>query len=179
MWTFEFLPSVFKKVILTGLNSLRQESCLNSIWYFMILPKRTLFQNIKIKLNSNAWMTLESSVVIFQALKSLQPQWPEWPQQPLWPQWPRQSHFIKKIIDPGGLIIPSTHMTNKVPFCGIDYQKSNFSLIYGTLSVGGCWGQPMPFFWKLVDETQMSKPPEATRHHKSKEIFVLLSLRAI
>ena len=30
------------------------------------------FQNIKIKLNSNAWMTLKSSVVVFQALKLLQ-----------------------------------------------------------------------------------------------------------
>ena len=29
------------------------------------------FQNIKIKLNSNAWMTLKSFVVIFQALKPL------------------------------------------------------------------------------------------------------------
>ena len=65
-----------------------------------------------------------------------------------------------------------------VPFCGIDRQKSNFSLISDTLSVGGCWGQPMSFFWKLVDETQISAPPEATRHHKSKKILVLLSLRA-
>ena len=65
-----------------------------------------------------------------------------------------------------------------VPFCGIDCQKSNFSLISDTLSVGGCWGQPMSFFWKLVDETQISAPPEATRHHKSKKILVLLSLRA-
>jgi hypothetical protein len=32
------------------------------------------FQNIKIKLNSNAWMTLKSSVVIFQAFKPLEPQ---------------------------------------------------------------------------------------------------------
>ena len=37
-------------------------------------PQKTFFQNIKIKLNSNAWMTLKSSVVIFQALKPLQPQ---------------------------------------------------------------------------------------------------------
>ena len=65
-----------------------------------------------------------------------------------------------------------------IPFCGIDCQKSNFSLISDTLSVGGCWGQPMSFFWKLVDETQISAPPEATRHHKSKSILVLLSLRA-
>ena len=56
-----------------------------------------------------------------------------------------------------------------IPFCGIDRQKSNFSLISDTLSVGGCWGQPMSFFWKLVDETQISAPPEATRHHKSKK----------
>ena len=31
-------------------------------------------------------------------------------------------------------------------------------------SVGGCQSQPMLLFWKLVDETQISKPPEATRH---------------
>ena len=70
VWTFEFLPSVFEKVILTGLSSLQKKRCLNSIWYFMILPKKTFFQNIKIKLNSNAWMTLKSSVVIFRALKT-------------------------------------------------------------------------------------------------------------
>ena len=49
----------------------------------MIKPKSNGFQNMKIKLNSNAWMTLKSSVVIFQALKPLQPQWPQWPQQSL------------------------------------------------------------------------------------------------
>ena len=65
-----------------------------------------------------------------------------------------------------------------VPFCGMDHQKSNFSLTSDTLSVGGCWGQPMSFFWKLVDKTQISAPPEATRHHKSKKILVLLSIRA-
>ncbi len=65
-----------------------------------------------------------------------------------------------------------------IPFCGIDGQKSNFSLISHILSVGGCWGQPMSFFGKQVDETQISAPPEATRHHKSKKILLLLSLRA-
>ena len=33
-------------------------------------------------------------------------------------------------------------------FCGIIHQKSKFSLISYTLSVGGCWGQPMLLFWK-------------------------------
>ena len=82
----------------------------------MIIPKNYFFQNIKIKLNSNAWMTLKSSVVIFQALKPLQPQWPQWPQQPQWPQWPQQPHFIKNFTDPHVLIIPSTQMTNTCPF---------------------------------------------------------------
>ena len=92
----------------------------------MILPQKTFFQNIKIKLNSNAWMTLKSSVVIFQALKPLQPQWPQWPQQPQWPQWPRQPHFIKKSTDPDGLIIPSTQMTNTSPFLWNGSSKIQF-----------------------------------------------------
>ena len=26
--------------------------------------------------------------------------------------------------------------------------------------VGGCWGQSLLLFWKLIDETQMPKPQE-------------------
>ena len=51
---------------------------------------------------------------------------------------------------------------------------SNFS----TLSVRGCWGQPILFFWKLVDKTQISKPPKPTRHHNSIKLWILLTLRA-
>ena len=43
-----------------------------------------------------------------------------------------------------------------VPFCRMDHQKSNFSLISDILSVRGCWGQPILLFWKLVDKNQMS-----------------------
>ena len=50
-----------------------------------------------------------------------------------------------------------------VLFCGMDLQKSNFSLISDALFVRGCWSQLMLLFWKLVDETQMSKPLEPTR----------------
>ena len=46
-------------------------------------------------------------------------------------------------------------------------------------TVGGCWGQPMLVFWKLVDEAQMSKSLEATRHHDSTKLLTLLPLRAI
>ena len=104
---------------LAGLNSLRQKKCKNSIGFFMILLQKTIFQNIKIKLNSNAWMTLKSF-----------------------------------------------------------HQKSNCSLISDNLSVGGCWGQPMSFFWKLFDETQISTPPEATRNHTSIKLLIPLPLRA-
>ena len=65
-----------------------------------------------------------------------------------------------------------------VPFLGIDHHKSNFSLISDTLSVGGCGGQPMLLFWKLVDETQISKPPEPTMNHNSIKWLILLPLRA-
>ena len=65
-----------------------------------------------------------------------------------------------------------------VPFCAMDHKKSNFSLIFDTPSVGGCWGQPMSFFWKLVDEIQFFLHPEDTRHHNSIKFLILLPLRA-
>ena len=49
-----------------------------------------------------------------------------------------------------------------VPYCGIDYQKSKFSQIYVSLFVGGCGGQNMLLFWKLIDETQMPQSQECT-----------------
>ena len=144
----------------------------------MIRPQTHFFQNIKIKLNSNAWMTLKSSVVILQALKPLQPQWPQQPQQPQWPHWPQQPHFIKKINGPDGSMIPGTKTTNTGPFLRNGSSKTQIFTDFKTFSVRGCWGQPLLLFWKLIYETQISKPPEATRHHKSKKILVLLSLRA-
>ena len=60
----------------------------------------------------------------------------------------------------------------------MDHQKSNFSLISVTLSVGGCWGQLMSFFWNLVDETQNLLTPEATRYHKLIKLLILVPLRS-
>ena len=66
-----------------------------------------------------------------------------------------------------------------VLFWGMVLQKSNVSLISDTLCVGGCWGQPMQLFWKLVDETQMGIP----RDHAARDILskfsILLPLRAV
>ena len=122
-------------------------------------------------LNSRTWMTLQSPKVIFSGLRNLcslidlsvlcnlaglnslySPFIPKnflilivWSSLP--PKWPTQ-----------------------VPCCGLDPQKSNFSLIFGTLSVGGCWGQPLLFFWKLVDDTQMPKPQKHT------DIFIITKI---
>ena len=51
-------------------------------------------------------------------------------------------------------------------------------LNFSTLSVRGCWGKPMLLFWKLIDETQKSTPPEPTKHHNSIKLWILLPLRA-
>ena len=56
------------------------------------------------------------------------------PQQPLQPHWPLQPYFLKKLPHLDGLIINHNKMTSS----GMDHQKSKFSLIYGTLSIGGC-----------------------------------------
>ena len=61
--------------------------------------------------------------------------WPHIPWQPHWPQQPLQPYIIKELPDPNSWIIPGT---NTVFFCDMDHQKSNFSLISDTLSVGGC-----------------------------------------
>ena len=138
-----------------------------------------LFQNIKIKLNSRTPMTLESSAVIFQALKPLQPHWPHRPLRPRWPLQPQKPYFTKELPDSDGWIILGTKMTNSCQFLWNSSSKIQFFTDFSTFSAGGCWGQPMLLFWKLGQETQMSTPPEATRHHISTQLLVLLHLRAI
>ena len=137
-----------------------------------------MFQNIEIKLNSTTWLTLKSSVVNFQALEPLQPQWPLQPQQPQWPQWPQQPYFITKFNGPDGSMIPGTKMTNTGPFLWNGSSKTQIFTDFRTFSVRGCWEQPMLLFWKLIHETQISKPPEATRHQNSTKLLIILPLRA-
>ena len=148
----------------------------------MIFHKSTksiFFRNIKIKLNARTWMTLKSSLEIYQTLKPLQSQWPPQLQQPSWPQWPLHPHFIKNITDSNGWVIPGTKMTKTAPFWGNGSSKSQFFTDISTISVRGCWGQLMSFFWKPVDETQMSPTPEATSHHILRKFSILLPLRGI
>ena len=88
--------------------------------------KKNGFQNIKIKLNSTTWTTLEYSVVIFQALEYLWPWWPQKPQQPQWPQWPRQPHFSKKITE---FYVSINHGT-KMTYSGLSMWNGSSNIHY-------------------------------------------------
>ena len=75
-------------------------------------------------------------------------------------------------------MIPGTKMTNTGPFWWNGSSKIQIFTDFSTFSVGGRGGQLMLFFWKLIRETQISKPPEATRHHNSTKLLILVPLRA-
>ena len=90
--------------------------------------RKITYQKIKIKLNSRTWMTLKSSVVIFQALNfgSLNGLYSL-----------NNLHGLKVLYNliswknnaRDGWILPGNQITNiGFFFCGMDYQKSKFSL---------------------------------------------------
>jgi hypothetical protein len=70
-------------------------------------------------------------------------------------------------------------MTNTCPF---SWNRSSKILDFTNIWYSFCRRLLRPadviFFWKLVDETQISKPPEATGQHGSLKLLILLPLRA-
>ena len=150
----------------------------------MILPQKTFFQNIKIKLNSNAWMTLKSSVVIFQALKILQL---------------NDLSGLDGLNDLDSLISSTNPLIIlvwssiapkwliTVPFCRINHEPLQWSMnksskiqFFTDIRYSFCWRllRLASFFWKLVDERQIPTPPEATKNHNSIKLLIFLPLRA-
>ena len=55
----------------------------------------------------------------------------------------------------------------------------NYENPFWILALRGCWGQPMLVFWKLVAETQISKPQEYTDTFRQNLTCIFLSARAI
>jgi hypothetical protein len=55
-----------------------------------------------------------------------------------WNMQPLQPYLLKKLPALDNLIISGTKMTNTGFFCGINLEKSKFSLISDTISVRGC-----------------------------------------
>jgi hypothetical protein len=105
-----------------------------------------------------------------------------WPQQPLTEKmlisvknWIFDDIFYKKglvlVILVPGMIQPSGSV--------ILLMKWGYKCHWGHWGCWGCRGHFYLLFWKLVDETQMSKLPEATRLHKWRKLLILLPLRAI
>ena len=77
-------------------------------------------------MNSRTWMTLKSSVVIFQALETSAASLTQRPLQPHWPQQPLKPNFLKKLPDPDGLIITCTKITNTGNFLWNGSSKIQF-----------------------------------------------------
>ena len=86
--------------------------------------------------------------------------------------------FHQKLTDSAGLMIPGTNMTITGPFLRNGSSEIQIFTDFSTFSVRGCWGRPILYFWKLIRETQISKPPDASRHHYSTTLLILLPLRA-
>ena len=94
----------------------------------------------------------------------------------------KATHYIKNQLLSSLLSCQAKYVSRQKAllsaFCGIDHQKFSFPLISDTLSVGGCWDQPILLLKKLVDATQILKPPQPTTHHSSIKLLILLPLRA-
>ena len=116
-------------------------------------------------------MSLRSSVVIFQASMASTTSMAS--------MTFTASLHQKKVTAPDDWMLPGNQTTNTDPFLCHGSSKTQIFTDIWTFSVRGCWGQSILLFWKLVDETQMVKPPEPTSHHNSRKCLILLSLRAI
>ena len=82
--------------------------------------------------------------------------------------------FYQKIYSTWWLDHPCHQNDQTGPFVWNGSSKIQFFTDISTISVGGCWGQLMLLFWKLVDETQMPTTPEATSYQSSRKFSTLL-----
>ena len=164
MGTFEFNQSIFKKVTLVGLNSLRQKKWQYSTWYFMILSTLILFETSK-------WSEIFHWIIKSKYSEDLSGDF-------------HGLRYLYSLIDLGSpsnlndlsdlqipfssknclILMIASPLAPKwpilIPFCGLDHQKSKFLLVSCNFDVRGCWGQPILLFWKNIDKTQMSPSPE-------------------
>ena len=73
-------------------------------------------------------------------------------------------------------------MAPKIPIlvsqCEMDHQKPTISLIFSTLSLGGCGDHPMRPELNLKDKSQMSTSNKYTGNFKSNLICLFHSVRA-
>ena len=148
------------------------------LWVKEISVNMDCFQNINIKLISGTWMTTVISSD-FPGLRTFAASTISTASTTSVASMTSTASFHQKNTDPDVWIIPSIQMIKTTPFFWNGSSKIHFLLISDTLSAGGCWGQQMLIFWRLVDETQISISPEVTRHHNSTKLLILHPHRAI
>ena len=134
----------------------------------MIQPPKKVFQNIKMKMNSRTWMTLKSSVGIFQALKLLHPHCPHRPLQPHWPLQPQKPYFTKKTSWSWWLDYP-WHQNDQCWPLFLEWIIKNpifhwYLILFLSEAVGASW----------CHFSEMSNPPEPTMHHHQIKLLILL-----
>ena len=107
-------------------------------------------------LNSRTWMTPQSSIVIFQALETSAASLTSVSSASSLASTASTAStaFISQKTSWSWLFDHPCHQNDQRRSLVMEWiLKSKFSLIFGTLSVGGYWGQSFLFFWILVDET--------------------------
>ena len=127
----EFHWPFFRKVTYSGFNTLNQKNCWNSTFDCTIF----FLQNIKIKQIQKPRCEVLSnrnlcSFINFIGLCNL---------TGLNDLYSSISSKNFLIVVFRSSLVPKWPIV--VPFCGMDHKKSNFSMIFDTLYVRGCWGQ--------------------------------------
>ena len=143
------LSTSFQKSNIAWPQQRPTENVLKSNMIFHDSTKTSFFQNIKVKPNSRTWMTLKSSVVWYPGLRTSATSMTSTISTASVASMTSTASFQQNIYSTWWFDHPYyPNDQYEVLFCEMDHQKFNFLLIFNTLSVGGCWGQPMLLFLK-------------------------------
>ena len=95
--------------------------------------------------------------------------WGYWGHWGCWGHWDCRGSKARNIITEVKRVIQVLEYGFILMFLkeNIFFESWNIMLNFSIFSVRGCWGHPMSLFWKLIDETQISKPPEPAMDHNS------------
>ena len=150
--TFGFYQPDLKKVTLAGLNSLWQNGCLYSTWYFMILPTFFIYSKHQIKVKFFIELlnprTLKNSVVIFKALDTFTASLTSAASATSMASRTSKALFHQK-TSWFWWFHPPWHQNDQNWSLFVDWiTKIQIFTDIWQLSIRGCWGQSVLFFWK-------------------------------
>ena len=160
MRLFEFHQPVINKVTSASLSSLRQKG-------YQILVKNWIFDDPLHKKRIVLVICVLGMIQRWGRVNFLM-KWGCWGHWGHWGCWGCRGHWgcigskaWKSLLRTS---VSSRFLNLALLWC---FEKKNvlveswkFMSNFSTLSVRGCWGQPILLFWKLFDKTQISKPPD-------------------